>query len=155
MESKARPWSLEVRALTAVIPVLLVIACRAIAITPIARATWSHPNGPGLILGADPREMGLSIGPTDWRPFVSLQGEWKAGRVDAGVRSSIDLLIPVASIGASGSIMKPWEGEALLAGARLWAAQWLFSATFGVYQRFQGDYGDEWEITLGMGIGTP
>lgn len=75
---------------------------------PLARVTWSHPNGPGLLLGADPRELGLDVGVSELGPFVAVQGEWEAGRVDVGVRSSIDLLMPVAGFAASGSIMKRW-----------------------------------------------
>ena len=122
--------------------------------TPIARVTWSHPGGPGLLLGADPRELGLNIGVTEFGPFLAVQGEWESGRVDAGVRSSIDLLLPVASLGASGSIMKRWDSESTYAGARVWAGRSLITLSCGLYQRFRGDDGDEWQVTAGIGLGT-
>lgn len=137
---------------------LLLMAAASLAasapFTPIARVTWSHPNGPGLLLGADPRKLGLGVGVTEFGPFVAVQGEWEAGRVDVGVRSSIDLLIPVAGFAASGSIMKRWDSESTYAGARVWAGKSLLTVSCGLYQRFRGEEGEEWLVTAGVGLGT-
>ncbi|MFO7949542.1 MAG: hypothetical protein R6U36_04145, partial [Candidatus Fermentibacteraceae bacterium] len=86
--------------------------------------------------------------------FVAVQGEWEAGRVDVGVRSSIDLLIPVAGFAASGSIMKRWDSESTYAGARVWAGKSLLTVSCGLYQRFRGGEGEEWQVTAGVGLGT-
>jgi len=125
----------------------------AMGFQPLARATWSTPNGPGLMVGVAPGEIGLNIDASEWSPYVAVAGEWKAGRVDAGVAGGIDLLIPLAGWGVSGSIMKSWTSRSTYAGARAWIREGVLSLSVGMYERFHGESGDYRVITAGIGLG--
>lgn len=135
--------------------VALLLCSTADAFWPIARATWSHPNGPGLLLGGDPSSVGMRLGPTDARPFVAVQGEWRAGRLDAGILATIDLLIPIAGAGIAGSVMRMWDDGSTYAGARGFVSRSCLSLSAGLYQCFHGPDGDRWQATVGIGLGTP
>jgi hypothetical protein len=131
----------------------LITSAAVAAAGPMARATWSFPNGPGIMLGAAPGGVGLDVAVAEWSPYVAVQGEWEAGRVDAGLAGNVDFFLPLAGWGVSGSVMKSWSSESTYAGARAWIREGVLSISAGLYERFHGDSGDYRVVTAGIGLG--
>jgi hypothetical protein len=74
--------------------------------------------------------------------------------VDVGVRNTVDIVIPVASLGVSGSVLRRWDSGSTYAGARVWAGKSLITVSCGLYERFRGEDGEDWLVSAGIGVGT-